>query len=264
MSKSQRVKGESKFDQEPLNAHEVSISIGLLHRAVVNGQGQLLMEGYRKYPERLAYAETARTVMEVMKEIANEDSPSSSGYPSPAMTGGMSEAAKRRLDLEEVGTSDWEKVSGCGGSSIAEMFPTHVGKPASKGPMPDASNPQLLIIKKSEMYPMKSVNPRIPIPTGYDLTSWGKVICKMDKVVALGLSYRRMIEFAKIDEATCNYMDWIIKSYGTNGTGVVKNKKDGKPGKITPAVDLAMYLEHVGWQPNRYDTNTTFTRVLED
>ena len=264
MSKSQRVKGESKYDQEPLNAHEVSISIGLLHRAVVNGQGQLLMEGYHKYPERLAYAETARTVMEVMKEIANEDSPSSSGYPSPVMTGGMSEAAKRRLDLEDAGTSDWEKVSGCGGSSVVQAFPTYTGAPVVKGPMPDSGNPQLHIIKQSEMYPMKSLNLRIPIPTGYDLTSWGKVICKMDKVVALGLSYRRMIEFAKVDEVTCNYMDWIVKSYGTNGSGVVKDKKNEKPGKITPAVDLAMYLEHVGWQPVRYDTNTTFTRVLED
>lgn len=163
MSKSQRVKGENKYEQEPLDASEVSMTVGLLHRAVVNGQSQLLMEGYRKYPERLAYAETARTVMEVMKEIASEDSPSSSGYPSPAMTGGMSKAAKRRLDLEEVGTSDWEKVSAYGGSSIAQMFPAHVGKPASKGPMPDASNPQLLIIKQSEIYPMKSLNLRIHV-----------------------------------------------------------------------------------------------------
>ena len=106
---------------------------------------------------------------------------------------------------------------------------------------------------------MKSLNLKVPTPTGYDLTSWGKVICKMDKVVHLGLSYRRMIEFAKIREDTCNYMDWIVKAFGTNGTGVVKGK-----GKITPAVDLAMYFEHVGWKPIRYDRSTTFTCVLED
>ena len=106
------------MSRSPLNAYEVSMTIGLLHRAALNGQSQLLMYGYRKYPKCVPHVGKALTVIEAMNQTANDESPSSSEYPSPGLqSGGMSEAAKRRLDLDETGESDWDKVSGFGNAS---------------------------------------------------------------------------------------------------------------------------------------------------
>ena len=70
-----------------------------------------------------------------------------------------------------------------------------------------------------------------------------------------GRSYVGLMEDAKKSSEICTYLKWIKKTFGTGGTGIIKKK-------ITPAVDLALYLERMGWMEEEPDA--PFVREFVD
>ena len=88
---------------------------------------------------------------------------------------------------------------------------------------------------------------------------WGNSVCQMLKVAEMKLSYLELVQWAYTDTEIKDCLMWVKNRYGTENTGKPK-------GKITPAVDLAMFLEAVNW--NRDSTvdkgSMTFSRKLKD
>ena len=88
---------------------------------------------------------------------------------------------------------------------------------------------------------------------------WGNSVCQMPKVAELKLSYLELIQLASTDTEIKEYLMWVKNRYGTENTGNAK-------GKITPAVDLAMFLEAVDWNGDSMveKGSMTFSRKLRD
>ena len=88
---------------------------------------------------------------------------------------------------------------------------------------------------------------------------WGNSVCQMLKVAEMKLSYLELVQLAYTDTEIKDCLMWVKNRYGTENTGKPK-------GKITPSVDLAMFLEAVNW--NRDSTvdkgSMTFSRKLKD
>ena len=216
--------------EQPLDVNEIKIASSLLMRAVRFHQAQLVLN-------------------EVEKMSANMNRPaviSGAQMLIVEATGSMSDGAKRRLDFPELASecdvfgsdksSVWEEVEQLSGINV-----------------PKAS---------SEGYPkaeesIQDLNHKIPLPSGCaSVHEWKRTICEMEKVAKLNVSYEDMVNRAKSDskdgEDMRRYMSWIKTKYGTNDGAKL-------PLKITPAVDLAMFLEKIKWKPTE-ESNQTFQR----
>lgn len=139
----------------------------------------------------------------------------------------MHDASKRlRDDEESVATTEWSEVN----------LPS---------PTPEIR--------------FKPVNSRITIPDGMTVDQWSMTLCKMEKVTtkwnSKGLSYRALIERAKYDTEVSGYLTWCRNAWGTKGTGILNKKK------VTPANDLAMFLECIDWVPaDNSSSSASFVR----
>ena len=219
---------------EKLNGSEIRAVTGLLHRAVLHGQVQQLMDSYK---ESLARKETyvpAHAVLNTCKEATFASS-----------SGSMSDAAKRQRDgdlLEWMDDAEVEKYETYGSSYDLPV------------PLPSSGNPYGSAASKSQ--PFMHVNAKIPLPKNMSIVEWGRTVCTMDKVKEKNLCYMELATMASSNDEMNGYLEWIVKTYGTQGSGKPK-------GKITKAVDLAMYLEAICWKTQVIDDGIAFTRQLK-
>lgn len=251
-----------------LDSKEIFHAAGLLRRAVQYGQSQEIKEvitksasasdpnmPYHRYVNEMTLV---AKISDNLPEFLLQPNAFVNQHYEMMQAGGMNDATKRRRDIEgasSIGENDWERVT-----QFSDEVPmdhmrgaqSYAGGPGYPTPMPQSST---LAMPHTPLMTLTHVNTKIPIPEGITLELWGNEICKMDRVVDLKLSYRELIELAKTDHKIGQYMNWIVGMFGHQKAGLL-------PDKITPGVDLAFYLEAVGWQweKNTSRTKTTFVR----
>ena len=221
-------KRASVLSQEPLTEGEISMTTGLLHRVIQNGQQRLMIQHFRQSrAEKWMYMPHQHVVDEcaAIYDGGNQ--------------GAMSDAAKRQRDFPEPEdeVNEWDRVSLV--ESQLSSYASYTA--AGKGSAPSAPFPEV------QQEPVKS---GIKVPDGMTVSQWGMCLCKMDKVKEWnrnGMAYCRLVECADNRPEVSRYLSWIKSSFGTGGTGVPKKK-------ITPAVDLANYLEYIKWEPAGSDS----------
>lgn len=259
-----------KLNQDgALDSKEIFHAVGLLRRAVQYGQSQEIKEAIVKsasasdpnmpYHRYISEMSLIAKIADNMPEFLLQPNTFVNQHYEMMQAGGMNDATKRRRDVEvasSVGEADWERVTQFS-DEVPPMdhmrgAPSYAGGPGYPAPMPESSTMKM---PQTPLMALTHVNTKIPIPEGMTLERWGNEVCKMDKVVDLKLSYRELIELAKTDHSIGQYMNWIAGTFGTQKVGLL-------PNKITPGVDLAFYLEAVGWrwEKNTRCTKTTFVR----
>lgn len=217
--------------KDELSPTELSMLTGLLHRAVVHGQAS---EVIRRYQESRAPKSTHVTQKHLVETCASSQGYGGSTKPAEP-TGSMSDASKRLrdfVDFDDESVASWDQIS------ISDVGPSVPAHPESE-------------------IAFKHVNKNIRIPYGLTLEVWSKTLCKMDRVKtwdSKGLSYRTLVELAGHDFEVRKYIQWIKQAYGSKGTGEVA--------KVTPAVDLALFLECIDWTPatSTKESSETFVR----
>ena len=221
-------RGEKNMDgmkSEKLSSSEIGHLTGLLHRAVAHGQVQKVIDVYKG---SLAMKETLVPACHLIREAELMGKSDTWGYSPKAASlamGSMSDASKRQRD----GESDWEALSYAGTAEVEAPMPHeayHGG---------DVTRKEWFIIHS---------NPKISVPKGMNIQQWGSVVCEMDKVKSLKMSYYELAKLASSNDEIAAYLRWIKKTYGTNDTGILQGKK------VTRAVDLALFLEAIGWEPS--------------
>ena len=224
--------------EAPLNDGEIVFISGLLHRAIAFNQGAKVLASFRaSLAPKQEHAPATYMIgeMQSMYEAGK-------GYPEVA-SAGMTDASKRRFDdayeaESQASFSDWSAVHECG---------------ADGPPVPVTLKPYTEMI-------FNHVNKHVQ-PPEKDMTfsQWGKTECQLPKVQDLKLNYKQLISKANSDAELRDYLVWLKGRFGTNETGEPK-------GKVTMAVDLAMYLEAVGWSPCKDNGSTAvaFSRKFKD
>ena len=217
---------------EELSTPEISHLCGLLHRAVVHGQAQQVISVYKNSHAMKSSLVPASRLIREAKLMGKSEA---MGYfpmaASPAM-GSMSVASKR-------GKSDREALSYAGVSEI-------------EAPLPHDMH-QADEVKRKEWFLIHS-NPKISTPKGTTIQDWGRVVCEMYKVKSLKMSD---CELATLAASNTGNLRWFKKTYGTNDTAILQGKK------ATRAVDLALFLESIGWGPScDGDSEVAFVRRL--
>ncbi|CAL1165571.1 unnamed protein product, partial [Cladocopium goreaui] len=224
--------------ETPLNDGEIVFISGLLHRAIAFNQGAKVLASFRASLAPKQEHAPATYMIDEMKNMYE----AGKGYPEVA-SAGMTDASKRRFDdaheAESLASfSDWSAVHECG---------------ADGPPVPVTLKPY-----KEMMF--NHVNKHVQ-PPEKDMTfsQWGKTECQLPKVQDLKLNYKQLIFKANSDAELRDYLVWLKGRFGTNETGEPK-------GKVTMAVDLAMYLEAVGWSPCKDNGSTAvaFSRKFKD
>ena len=126
--------------------------------------------------------------------------------------GAMSDAAKRQRDEDsEHDTDGWRRVKETPSSHVQE-------------------------------------NEAIPLPDGCETAAvWGKTVCAMEKYRQRKWTYQKMVDVAdgkyvesgQMSEMR-DYFAFLMARYSTKGGKSI-------PQRITPAIDLCMYLERIKW-----------------
>lgn len=232
-------KGIEGVSCEKLSTPEISHLSGLLHRAVVHGQTQQVINVYKG---SLALKSTVVPASHLVREAELMEKSETMGYSPKAASlamGSMSDASKRQRD----GESDWEALSYTGMSEIESTLPHDAYQGGD--------------VQRKEWFIIHS-NPKIETPKGLSIQDWGRVVCEMDKVKSLKMSYYELAKLASSNDEIAGYLRWIKKTYGTNDTGILQGKK------VTRAVDLALFLEATGWEPScNDDSEVSFIRRLK-
>ena len=223
---------------EKLNGPELSALTGLLHRAVIHGQTQQVIEAYRGSRAGLSTHVPCSAFIDEFQ----------SATMAKQASGSMSDAAKRQRDVDEG--SEWDRVSSVDPVFIPKYdIPVEIATPYPHQSAEPSTG-------RVHVRAFDQINPKIPLPEKMSITEWGRVVCVMDKVKDQNLCYVEMVDVSKTSSDMRRYLSWIVKTYGTNGTG--------KPrGKISPAVDLAMYLEAICWETQAPESDATFTRQMK-
>ena len=223
----------------PLNDGEIVFVSGLLHRAIAFNQGAKVLASFKASLAPKHEQVPAGYMIEEMKNLYDSGKGSVE-----SCSAGMTDASKRRLsedalEAESVASfSDWSAIHECGleGPPVPTTFKSY-----------------------AEMK-FDHVNKNVQPPEkGMTFSQWGKTECQLPKVQNLKLNYKQLITKAISNDEIRDYLVWLKSRFGTNETGVPK-------GKITMAVDLAMYLEAVGWSPNHDDGSAAvaFSRKFKD
>ena len=251
---------QKSVDDQPLTDSEVRMTTGLLYRAVCHGQAQAqaVIQTYRAsvIPKRFQVgAVSLMNDVQMFTGLANcakEIHATQSAQLQTVSGESMTDAAKRRLDPESphsLTESVWEELAASNAESPPMHYKISSGYPV---PMPGYGD----FPPSNEV---SYVNHKIKIPEeGMTFEQWGHTICIMDKVKALELNYVGLIKYAKHDSEIERYLGWIVNTYGSKGTGQIR-------GKITRAVDLALFLEASGWRaasPSQ-SSQVAFTRTLK-
>eukprot|EP00435_Cladocopium_sp_Y103_P013180 s2854_g3.t1 len=207
------------ISEEPLNEREITVATGLLSRAIKHGQQRLILDGFIHQPGGLkSLAVTADAVMKEMDFRGKRDREEAE-----------QEAARFSAGCED---SEWDAISHAEASPKGYLGTTrgsYVGEHHVPPPMPS-----------SEKHPYE--NMKIPMPDGINsIADWGRTVCQLDKVKSKRMTYAQMISQADFDPEMASYLTFIKGKFGSDDSGNL-------PKKITPAVDLAAYLERVKYQ----------------
>eukprot|EP00435_Cladocopium_sp_Y103_P065222 s43_g27.t1 len=213
--------------EEPLSATEVSLATGLLARAVKFGQQREILSGFITQPGGLkSFAVAADAVMKEVAAKRNRD-----------------EAERLSAGFEE---SEWDELSFNGGSPQSSSYQ---GGRSIPPPMPDG---------RSHAHPVEESHPyenvKIPLPAGVmSVHEWGRTVCQLEKYKSKKMSYAQMVSEADFDKEIYNYLCFIKNKFGIEDTGCY-------PPKVTPATDLAAYLERIKFTAKAQES---FRRVLK-
>ena len=214
-------RNSSKINE--LTIEEVTITVALMNRAILNGQAQMIFEqiGRRNAGVRdwLQY--------HVDLPLEFEDGPSQS-------RGSMMDAAKP--DVHELHSP---------GSSISSEFEVPCSAAAAPVRKPD-------VVVLSMVIPRASIKEdgSIPMPQDcYDLDDWSTTIVRMKKYADKNWRYSHMVEKAEHDKEVRGYLMKIVKTFG---------KSMDVPNE-TQAVDLARFLLRMRWT-NRMQWGPGFHR----
>ena len=225
-------------EDSPLSQFEISCMTGLLHRAIKFRQTSQVISAFRESHAPKSSLAIHSAVLQECDRMVQEEH------------GSMTDASKRQREVEGDDAFDAWNVYHYGDNYPHTGFPgnqpaaTYAGSAGYAVPMPEEPS-------------RGKINQKIPLPVSLTEESWGKSICKMDKVKEWskdGLSYIALVERAKYSRETQNYLVWIKKTFGTGGTGNVDKK-------VTRAVDLALYLERMNWET---DAQEPFVREFAD
>lgn len=228
--------------RSPLTEQEVRTTAGLLQRAIKFSQERAVLQCFVHQPGmEKSLAVTCDTVMRDARSLLGKRQ-SEAAHVSEAASSELPSEAEYLVNLgigEYHSDSDWDRVSMA--SAVAG------GKPISGSYVGEASVPPPM--------PSTTENTKIPIPHDCgDVIKWGKSQCMCEKYRKEEYTYAQMVRMSSSDTDMYSYLSYIMKKYGTNGTGNL-------PEKITPAVDLATYLERIQFQGT--SKGMAFQRVLK-
>ena len=222
---SQHGQNVSKTVEGPLNDREVSLTVGLLHRAVAHGQSPKVIEVFRKSLVPKQYmAPASDLVLELTRQFAE-------GNNETVSLGAMTDGAKRRLTSEDASprSSEWDQVSMTPDDEVHARLLACVENHIKKGGYV-TGDPKVL----------SHVNKNVKLPDGLTLVKWGETLCTMEKVKDRKMTYVELLKASNQDTDLRRYLTWIKSKFGTGGTGDVKVK-------YTAAVDLALFMEATEW-----------------
>lgn len=139
-------------------------------------------------------------------------------------TGSMTDAPKRRMEYE-TDAEGWDTVDAYAPkpSMVTPPYPKDTGR--------------------HEIHMCENFH--VPLPKDCkSMSEWGKTRNEMDRFKAKNWTYSDMVDLAVQDNAAGQevnqYLKWIKSRCGTEGGKKI-------PTKITQGVDLAMFLERMGW-----------------
>lgn len=213
----------------PLTPDELVVATGLLHRAVKFGQSYQLYGYYKNALIDHQFKGPGKKLIQEMQKDFDEIKEKEKS------SGSMTDASKRRLEEEvaESDSSDWEGLSTISQTSM----------PMGKSGVPTKYG---------------YVNREIKLPVNTSFDEWSRTVCQMNKVKHLELSYAELVVEAETSTLVHGYLKWLRSAYGVNSS------KYNPKAAITPAVDLALYLEAVGWVPEAKEpSECSFTRVVK-
>ena len=230
-------RNSSKINE--LTIEEVTITVALMNRAILNGQAQMIFEqiGRRNAGVRdwLQY--------HVDLPLEFEDGPSES-------RGSMMDAAKRdgpsesRGSMMDAANPDVHELHSPG-SSISSEFEVPCSAAAAPVRKPD-------VVVLSMVIPRASIKEdgSIPMPQDcYDLDDWSTTIVRMKKYADKNWRYSHMVMKAEHDKEVRAYLMKVVKTFG---------KSMDVPNE-TQAVDLARFLLRMRWT-NRMQWGPGFHR----
>eukprot|EP00435_Cladocopium_sp_Y103_P074271 s627_g47.t1 len=218
MSQMPRKISKKAADQPKLNEVEVSMTVGLLTRAVANNQARTIFE-------RTA-AEDPQSCQWLKNYI-----------PGFEISGGMSEAAKRvRDDESSHGDSPhstvWSVV-GRGENSLPSGYGGAVAPPT-----PTVVEPNVTTISQVIRDVHARQNTKISLPEDCaDIDDWSKTVIVMKKYERQGYRYSTLVAEAMHNAEAKGYLQWLVKTYGKDADGPCDSQ----------APDFARFLLRIKW-----------------
>ena len=226
---------KSSRTSNELTIEEMTITVALMNRAIVNNQAQTIFEQIARRDDR---------AHEWLK--FHLDMPL--GCDASESRGSMSDAAKRRQEVQDVEEDEYSP-----GTSIWSVLVGNepAGEPYNHGTA--ATNvPKSGALKLSMVIPRSKIQEDMSIPMPSDcngLDDWSMTVMKMKKYADKNWRYSKMVELAEHDKEVRSYMSWIVKTYG----------KDMDCPNENQATDFARFLLRMRW-PDRVGSSTGFQR----
>ena len=218
MSQMPRKISKKAAETPKLNEVEISMTVGLLTRAIANNQARPIFE-------RTA-AEDPQSCQWLKNYIPDFDVP-----------GGMSEAAKCVRD--EIESSHGESprstvwsVVGRGENSLPS------GYDAVTTPTPTVVEPNVTTISQviRDVHTRQNVKISLPVDC-VDVDDWSKTVIVMKKYENQGYRYSTLVAKALHNAEAKGYLQWLVKTYG----------KDVDTPCDTQATDFARFLLRIKW-----------------
>lgn len=85
-------------------------------------------------------------------------------------------------------------------------------------------------------------NPAIALPQATSFAQWAETVCSLPKIQQLQITYSELVQRAATDPELANYLKRILSNHGSKSS-------EAKKQKVTPAADLAAFLEAAAWTP---------------
>ena len=211
----------SKYPKIPMKEEELFQCACLLRRVILGEQVPQLRAIYMQRISEAANYELTKVLEEVVTK------PSGSG-----LGGGMSEAVKRLRGDQ----SDGEATEGAESEGWSKIT-------TSEPPTPSDA-----FVSDLSLYDQQDL--KVPLPDNCkSAVSWGRTICRMEKFKKNEWSYDQMLTMSLSESPHSgeirDYFRFLLSRYATGGK---------VPDRITPAVDLSMFLERIRWKQKIEET----------
>lgn len=203
----------------PLSEREITMTVGLLTRAIANHQGNAILE---------------RTASEEPQfEMWLRDYVNGTGH-----YGSMSDAAKRARDEDESHPGDTPKSTGWKIVGSPEMPCPSGYTSAAHASTPMVPSSEVLTISKFFPQVYAKENTEIPMPSDCrNVDEWSETKVTMNKYENRKFRYSTMVAAAMNDEEIHRYLTWLVKTYGKDLEKPCENQ----------ATDFARFLHRINW-----------------